>query len=224
MPSAQRSRTFYLLLLCACARQVTAAPYSSAGGETLEISGDEVPDPPKTFPSTKWEPLTYELFYEVSKLHDQQFVEEFDEPKENMSNYKDNKLALPNVAECSSSNFSKDTCLLRISTGLQLHALYLQFVQQEYSNSVRVPYIKSRTKALADHVTEIMKSSKHAVELSVSAREELLRALPAGSEWERKITVHVLLREFRSFLMATVRALRHIELRGRRKHTPKAEN
>ncbi|KAJ8335101.1 hypothetical protein SKAU_G00407400 [Synaphobranchus kaupii] len=227
MSSTQRSRaSFVLLLLSVCALHVTGAPCSSIGAETLEISGDELPDTPKVSPSTKWKPLTNVLLCEVSSLRDQQFDEEFAEPKDNMSNYKHHRLGLPQIIEhdCSSSNFSKESCLLRIARGLQLHAVYLQFVEQEYSKPATVADIKFRTKALAGHVMEMMKNSKHVQELNSDARDKLLSALPTASSWERKITVHVLLRDYHKFLTQTFRALRHIELRDRKRTALKLNN
>ncbi|KAI1902518.1 hypothetical protein AGOR_G00045580 [Albula goreensis] len=224
MPSTQRLGALcVLLLLSVCATHVTGAPCSSAGGETLEISGDEVPEAPRVSPTTKWEPLTNMLICEVTRLRDQQFVEDFGESVSNMTNYKDNTLELPYIGErdCSSSNFSKDNCLQRISRGLQEHAVYLQFVEREFPKSGKVPDIKFRTKILADYVMEVMKNPKRVQELDSNTREQLLGSLPSSSAWARKMTVHVLLRDFRTFLIQTFRALRHIELRSWKRPTMK---
>ncbi|XP_036371941.1 interleukin-6 [Megalops cyprinoides] len=216
---SQRLRSLLaLLLLSVPGAPVRGAPCSSAVGEPSETSGDEIPEI-SVSPAAKWEPLTRMLICDVINLRDQQFVEEFHEPKENMSNYKENTLPLPHVGarDCSSSNFSKESCLQRISHGLQVFAVYLQFVESEYARSGKAADIKFRTKILSDHVIHRMKNPQLAQELDSDARELQLRALPAASAWDRKSTVHVLLREFASFLKDAYRAIRHVERQARRR-------
>ncbi|KAJ8397316.1 hypothetical protein AAFF_G00441500 [Aldrovandia affinis] len=204
MPSTQRlSRALFaplVLLLAVPWSRVSGAPCSGVGGEMAEISGDELPKetPPKSSPLTKWEPLARLLICEVGNLRDQQF-KEFGDPK---ANFKDNKLELPSIPEpdCSPPNFSKESCLQGVSSGLQVHGAYLHFVEREYPSLGKVSDIKFRTKRLADHVMELMKHSKRTHELDSQAREKLVSALPQSTPWERKMTVHVLLREFRTFL------------------------
>ncbi|XP_035286551.1 interleukin-6-like [Anguilla anguilla] len=221
MPSAQRSRALpvLLLLLSATALHVTGAPCSSPGGDTLEISGDELPDALKTSASTKWKPLTYLLICEVNSLCDQ-FVEEFGVPKDSVSDFKPDQLELPR--DCSSPNFSKENYLLRISRGLERHMVYLQFVERECSKPGKVSHIRLRTKALADHVMELMNNSKRAQGLNSEVRDQLLSNLNAATAWQKKITVPVLLRDYRTFLENTLRALRCIEDRARKKNGPNA--
>ncbi|XP_042151264.1 interleukin-6-like isoform X1 [Oncorhynchus tshawytscha] len=152
------------------------------------------------------------LVQEVINFRDQQFVEEFQKPVEEMSSFI--QYQVPSIpthlskTPCSTSNYNKEACLQKISHGLQVYHVLLQHVKAEYPQSTLLPSVMHQTTVLIGLFKDKMKAAEVVEDLSASERERVLGEVSTGIEWERKTSVHAILRELRHFLVDTKTALR----------------
>nr|XP_023673422.1 interleukin-6 [Paramormyrops kingsleyae] len=183
------------------------APCVSHLEDASDTSGDGSLDPT----SRNLEHLSAVLVCLIGSLRDEHFAKNW--PQESMSSYKDHKITMPylNVEDgCFSLKFNKKRCLSGIASKLQLYRPYLDFVKIENPGSSKVDDVISRT----DTLTRSIKDKLPKVEESDSSSQGALPTLPSDkTEWERKITVHVILRELGVFMAETHRAVRFINRR-----------
>ncbi|XP_065522380.1 interleukin-6 [Lathamus discolor] len=126
-----------------------------------------------------------------------------------------NNLNLPKVTEedgCLLTGFSEDKCLRRISSGLYTFQTYLQFIQETFtSEKQNIESLCYTTEHLA-HTIKQMVINPDEIIIPDSATQASLRAkLKSGKTWIEKITTHLILRDFTSFMEKTVRAVRYLK-------------
>ncbi|XP_010871635.3 interleukin-6-like [Esox lucius] len=181
-------------------------------GEELAINSFST----KPRPSTKWEQIIKMLVHEVTTFRDQQFVEEFQMPLENMSSFAEHQV--PSIPQHLTktpcfSNYSKEACLQEISRGLQVYQVLLQHVQTEYPQSNVIPMVRDHANVLIGLVIGKMKAV--VVEsLPASEKEQVLGEVSTATEWHKKTSVHAILRDLRHFLVDTKRALCRMGKKG----------
>ncbi|XP_048849638.1 interleukin-6 [Brienomyrus brachyistius] len=197
--------TFALLPLVMLLAQ--GAPCVSHLQDVSDTSGDGSLEPT----SRNLENLSAGLVCLIGSLRDEHFAKDW--PEESMSSYKDHKITMPHLIVedgCFSHRFNKKRCLSRIASKLQLYRPYLDFVKMENPGSSEVDDVISRT----DTLTRSIKDKLPKVEESDTSSPGALPTLPSDrTEWERKITVHVILRELGVFMAETHRAIRFINRR-----------
>ncbi|KAL0962040.1 hypothetical protein UPYG_G00334950 [Umbra pygmaea] len=168
--------------------------------ETDSLSSDVEPSP-------KWEQVIKLLIHEVTTFRDEQFVKEFLKPVKDMPLFAAHHVPsipehLPNTP-CF-ANYSKVPCLQQISRGLHVYQVLLQHVENEYPKSTWLPSIKQQITVLK----ELVKNKLNTVVVdNLSTKEHLLSKVPTTTEWQRKTSVHAILRDLRHFLVDTKRAL-----------------
>ncbi|KFQ33504.1 Interleukin-6, partial [Merops nubicus] len=146
-----------------------------------------------------------------------QMCEKFTVCENSMEMLVQNNLNLPKVTEEDGSDFLtffsfQDKCLKKISSGLYTFQTYLEYVQETFtSEKQKVESLCYSTEHLA-HTIRQMVINPDEVIIPDSATQESLRAkLKSNKTWIEKITTHLILRDFTSFMEKTVRAVRYLK-------------
>ncbi|NXC50362.1 IL6 protein, partial [Penelope pileata] len=131
-----------------------------------------------------------------------------------------NNLELPRVTEedgsapgLTSSPFSlQEKCLKKLSSGLFAFQTYLQFAQETFSSEKQqVESLSYSTKHLATTIQQMVVNPDEVVIPDPATQQSLLSKLKSDKEWIEKITTHLILRDFTSFMEKTVRAVRYLK-------------
>ncbi|KFR06334.1 Interleukin-6, partial [Opisthocomus hoazin] len=106
----------------------------------------------------------------------------------------------------------QDKCLKKISSGLYAFQTYLEYVRDTFtSEKQNVESLCYATEHLARTLRQMVINPDEVV-IPDSATQESLRAkLRSDKAWIEKITTHLILRGFTSFMEKTVRAVRYLK-------------
>ena len=115
--------------------------------------------------------------------------------------------------------------LLHYITG----TLFLSLVHKLYPNMVFNPYNNAQTSSNAIISSKfqwynsvfmcsvpLQRKDSKVIELNMKDQDKLLKELSRGTEWQKKITELVILRDLRAFLADTKRALCRLERRSKK--------
>ncbi|NXG65062.1 IL6 protein, partial [Hemiprocne comata] len=145
-----------------------------------------------------------------------QMCEKFTVCENSMEMLVRNNLNLPKVTEedgdfLTSLSF-QDKCLRKISSGLYTFMTYLEYIQETFtSEKQNIESLCYSTEHLAQTVRQMVINPEE-VTIPDSATQESLRAkLKSDKTWIEKITTHLILRDFTSFMEKTVRAVRYLK-------------
>ncbi|NWU96145.1 IL6 protein, partial [Upupa epops] len=130
-----------------------------------------------------------------------------------------NNLNLPRVTEEDGSVsdllafFSfQDKCLKKISSGLYTFQTYLEYVQETFtSEKQNVAWLHYSTQHLASTVRHLVINPDEVIIPDSATQESLRTKLKSNKTWIEKITIHLILRDFTSFMEKTVRAIRYLK-------------
>nr|QID88850.1 interleukin 6 [Clarias magur] len=110
-----------------------------------------------------------------------------------------------------------DSCslynILRICLGLRVYQAYLQVMMREPMMSARMMDVKVGTTILLHLIKETVKVYDRVRPTS----------LPEDSAWNRKITTHSILYNFKDFMADTSRAINYLMIRIKTKHIAREE-
>ncbi|XP_075562105.1 interleukin-6 [Pelecanus crispus] len=145
----------------------------------------------------------------------EEMCEKFTVCENSMEMLLQNDLNLPKVTEedgCLLAGFDEDKCLRKISSGLYTFQTYLEYVQETFtSEKQNMESLYYSTQHLA-HTLRQMVINPDEVIIPDSATQRSLRAkLKSDKTWIEKITTHLILRDFTSFMEKTVRAVRYLK-------------
>ncbi|KFQ56998.1 Interleukin-6, partial [Nestor notabilis] len=145
-----------------------------------------------------------------------QMCEKFTVCENSMEMLVQNNLNLPKVTEEDGDLLTflsfQDKCLMKISSGLYAFQTYLQFVQESFtSEKQNIESLCYTTEHLARTIKQMVINPDEVI-IPDSATQESLRAkLKSDKTWIEKITTHLILRDFTSFMEKTVRAVRYLK-------------
>ncbi|XP_009947693.1 PREDICTED: interleukin-6 [Leptosomus discolor] len=126
-----------------------------------------------------------------------------------------NNLNLPQVTKedgCLLAGFNEDKCLRKISSGLYTFQTYLQYVQETFtSEKQNVEWLCYSTEHLAHTVRQMVINPSEVIIPDSATQESLRTKLKSNKTWVEKITTHLILRDFTSFMEKTVRAIRYVK-------------
>uniref|UniRef100_A0A8C4YIH1 Interleukin-6 n=1 Tax=Gopherus evgoodei TaxID=1825980 RepID=A0A8C4YIH1_9SAUR len=126
-----------------------------------------------------------------------QMCEKFTVCDNSMEMLAQNNLNLPKITEedgCLLSGFNEEKCLRGISSGL--------FAFQTYLEYVRETFISEKQK---------MKNPDAVIVPDPATQSTLFEKLKSNKKWIEKISTHLILRDFTSFMEKTVRAVRYLK-------------
>ncbi|KFO10008.1 Interleukin-6, partial [Balearica regulorum gibbericeps] len=148
-----------------------------------------------------------------------QMCEKFTVCENSMEMLLQNNLNLPKLTEedgCLLAGFNSlsflDKCLKKISSGLYTFQPYLKYVQETFtSEKQNVELLCRSTERLAHNIRQMVINPDEVI-IPDSATQESLRAkLKSDKTWIEKITTHLILRDYTSFMEKTVRAIRYLK-------------
>ncbi|KAF1480770.1 Interleukin-6, partial [Eudyptula minor novaehollandiae] len=145
-----------------------------------------------------------------------QMCEKFTVCQNSMEMLVQNNLNLPKVTEEDGDLLTflsfQDKCLRKLSSGLYTFQTYLQYVQETFtSEKQNVESLCYSTEHLARTIRQMVINPDEVI-IPDSATQESLRAkLKSDKTWIEKITTHLILRDFTSFMEKTVRAVRYLK-------------
>ncbi|OXB74572.1 UNVERIFIED_CONTAM: hypothetical protein H355_006442 [Colinus virginianus] len=106
----------------------------------------------------------------------------------------------------------QEKCLRKLSSGLFAFQTYLEFVQETFaSEKQKVESLCYSTKHLAATIRQMVINPDEVAIPDSAARKSLLAKLKSDKAWIEKITTHLILRDFTSFMEKTVRAVRYLK-------------
>ncbi|NXY82127.1 IL6 protein, partial [Alcedo cyanopectus] len=145
-----------------------------------------------------------------------QMCEKFTVCENSMEMLVQNNLNLPKVTEEDGDSLPflslQDKCLRKLSSGLYTFQTYLEYIQETFaSEKQNVESLCYSTEHLARTIRQMV-SNPDEVTIPDSATQASLRTkLMSAKAWIQKITTHLILRDFTSFMEKTVRAVRYLK-------------
>ncbi|NXA11889.1 IL6 protein, partial [Sapayoa aenigma] len=127
-----------------------------------------------------------------------------------------NNLNLPKVTEADGDFITflsfQDKCLRKISSGLYTFRTYLKYVQETFiSENQNVELLSHSTEHLARTIRQMVINPEEVIIPDAATQESLRTKLKSSKTWIEKITTHLILRNFTSFMEKTVRAVRYLK-------------
>ncbi|NWR97105.1 IL6 protein, partial [Motacilla alba] len=145
-----------------------------------------------------------------------QMCEKFTVCQNSMEMLLHNNLNLPKVTEedgfCRLKRTVEDKCLRKISSGLYTFHTYLKYIQETFiSENQNVESLSSSTEHLARTIRQMVINPEEVIIPDAATQESLHTQLKSTTDWTEKITIHLILRDFTSFMEKTVRAVRYLK-------------
>ncbi|NWY94311.1 IL6 protein, partial [Loxia curvirostra] len=137
-----------------------------------------------------------------------------------------NNLNLPKVTEedgCLLAGFNEarnsspfpsnpNKCLRKISSGLYTFQTYLKYIQETFtSENQNVESLSYSAEHLARTIRQMVINPEEVIIPDAATQESLHTKLKSTKAWTEKITIHLILRDFTSFMEKTVRAVRYLK-------------
>ncbi|NXH00721.1 IL6 protein, partial [Loxia leucoptera] len=127
-----------------------------------------------------------------------------------------NNLNLPKVTEEDGLYLLKRTvqnkCLRKISSGLYTFQTYLKYIQETFtSENQNVESLSYSAEHLARTIRQMVINPEEVIIPDAATQESLHTKLKSTKAWTEKITIHLILRDFTSFMEKTVRAVRYLK-------------
>ncbi|NXO70389.1 IL6 protein, partial [Phainopepla nitens] len=127
-----------------------------------------------------------------------------------------NNLNLPKVTEEDGDFLTflsfQDKCLRKISSGLYTFQTYLKYIQETFiSENQNVQLLSYSTEHLARTIGQMVINPEEVILPDAATQESLYTKLKSTKAWTEKITIHLILRDFTSFMEKTVRAVRYLK-------------
>ncbi|NXO28782.1 IL6 protein, partial [Cisticola juncidis] len=145
-----------------------------------------------------------------------QMCEKFTICQNSMEMLLHNNLNLPRVTE-EDGDFLiflsfQDQCLRKISSGLYTFQTYLKYIQETFiSENQNVELLYFSTEHLARTLRQMVINPEEVIIPDAATQESLHTKLKSSEDWTKKITIHLILRGFTSFMEKTVRAVRYLK-------------
>ncbi|NWV41150.1 IL6 protein, partial [Grantiella picta] len=145
-----------------------------------------------------------------------QMCEKFTICENSMEMLLQNNLNLPRVTEedgfCLLERTVEDKCLRKISSGLYAFQTYLKYIQETFiSEDQNIGSLSYSTEHLARTIKRMVINPEEVIIPDAATKESLHTKLKSTKAWTEKITIHLILRDFTSFMEKTVRAVRYMK-------------
>ncbi|NWS90595.1 IL6 protein, partial [Toxostoma redivivum] len=145
-----------------------------------------------------------------------QMCEKFTVCQNSMEMLLRNNLNLPKVTEEDGDFLTflsfQDKCLRKISSGLYTFQIYLKYIQETFiSENQNVESLSYSTEHLARTIRRMVINPEEVIIPDAATQKSLHTKLKTTKAWTEKITIHLILRDFTSFMEKTVRAVRYLK-------------
>ncbi|XP_004676819.1 PREDICTED: interleukin-6 [Condylura cristata] len=161
--------------------------------------------------SNKTEELIKYILIKISALKNE-MCKKYDKCDNNKEALAENNLNLPKMTAkdgCFQSGFNKETCLIRITTGLLDFQIYLEYLQYKFEgDKENAEAVLDSTKALSQILRQKVKNPDALTNPNPTANARLLDELKSQNEWLKNTTIHLTLQSLEDFLQFGLRAIR----------------
>ncbi|NXV77422.1 IL6 protein, partial [Atlantisia rogersi] len=145
-----------------------------------------------------------------------QMCEKFTVCENSMEMLVQNNLNLPKVTEEDGDLLPflsfQDKCLKKISSGLYTFQPYLEYIRETFTTeNQNVELLCYSTEHLARTIRQMVMNPEEVIIPDSDTQESLRTKLKSNKTWIEKITTHLILRDFTSFMEKTVRAIRYLK-------------
>ncbi|NWU41813.1 IL6 protein, partial [Hylia prasina] len=145
-----------------------------------------------------------------------QMCEKFTVCQNSMEMLLHNNLNLPKLTEEDGDFLTflsfQDKCLRKISSGLYTFQTYLKYIQETFiSENQNAESLYFSTEHLARTLRQMVINPEEVIIPDAATQESLHTKLKSTKDWTEKITIHLILRDFTSFMEKTVRAVRYLK-------------
>ncbi|NXT73172.1 IL6 protein, partial [Zapornia atra] len=145
-----------------------------------------------------------------------QMCEKFTVCENSMEMLVQNNLNLPKVTEEDGDLLPflsfQDKCLKKISSGLYTFQPYLEYIRETFTTeNQNVELLCYSTEHLARTIRQMVMNPEEVIIPDSATQESLRTKLKSNKIWIEKITTHLILRDFTSFMEKTVRAIRYLK-------------
>ncbi|NXE22594.1 IL6 protein, partial [Ardeotis kori] len=146
-----------------------------------------------------------------------QMCEKFTVCQNSMEMLVQNNLNLPKLTEADGCldhltllSF-QDKCLTKISSGLYKFQTYLEYIQETFtSEKQNVESLFYGSGHLAHTLRQMVINPDEVIIPDLATQESIRTKLRSSKTWIEKITIHLILRDYTSFMEKTVRAIRYL--------------
>ncbi|NXP54393.1 IL6 protein, partial [Heliornis fulica] len=127
-----------------------------------------------------------------------------------------NNLNLPKLTEEDGDFLAflslQDKCLKKISSGLYTFQPYLEYIRDTFATERQnVELLCYSTQHLARTLRQMVTNPDEVIIPDPATQASLRAKLKSNKTWIEKITIHLILRDFTSFMEKTVRAIRYLK-------------
>ncbi|KAM7119974.1 LOW QUALITY PROTEIN: interleukin-6 [Molossus nigricans] len=158
--------------------------------------------------SEQTEKLIQSILFEISEVKNK-MCDNDESCKNSKEALTENNLNLPKLTKkdgCFHSGFNQETCLMRLTAGLQEFQVYLKYLQNTFEGNAKA--MQTRTKILVKILNQKLKNPVEEATPDPTASAGLLEKMQSQKEWLKTRTAHLILRSFEDFLQFAQRAVR----------------
>lgn len=188
---------------------VMATAFPTTGPLGGDSKDDATSNRPPLTSADKMEDFIRFILGKISALK-KEMCEKYNKCEDSKEALAENNLNLPKLAEedkCFQSQFNQETCLTRITTGLQEFQIHLKYLEANYEgnkNNAHSVYISTK------HLLQKLRPMNR-VEVTTPdpTTDSSLQALfKSQDKWLKHVTIHLILRSLEDFLQFSLRAIR----------------
>ncbi|XP_072909038.1 interleukin-6-like [Hemitrygon akajei] len=196
---------------------LTVAVVSQMDASTLlESSGEAVTtEAPRRSAELDLEPLALFIQSIASEQSNRQLCNYFFMCNGSANSLEMYKMDLPQIRKkdkCFQRTFQKKKCLSKIIKGFQEYRKYLLFVSQWIKDDNRqVDAMLSSTKILVNLLPVESRIRERIAQLDKSNGAAFHMEQSSKRDWDKQVTIHVILRNFALFMEGTIRVIRFIK-------------
>ncbi|XP_043546964.1 interleukin-6 [Chiloscyllium plagiosum] len=191
---------------------VAVSPLPESSGDSADLSTTGTP-PSAGNPNL--EPLALFIWNIATEQRKRQLCDYFsmcDGTSNSLNMYNMELSQIRKRDKCFESSFQKKKCLIRIVKGFQDYKKYLQFVRQRIvGDNLQVDAMLSSTKILVDLLPLESKIRERIAQQDNSNEKTFNLDESTKTDWDKQVTVHVILRNFALFMESTIRAIRFMQ-------------
>ncbi|XP_020380863.1 interleukin-6 [Rhincodon typus] len=189
---------------------VTSLPESSGDFADVYTTGT-----PPSAGNMNLEPLALFIQNIATELRKRQLCDYFsmcDGTSNSLNMYNRELPQIRKKDKCFESSFQKKKCLTKIVKGFQGYKKYLQFVSQWIEvDNLQVNAMLSSAKILVDLLPLESKIRERIAQQDKGNEEAFNLEESSKTDWNKQVTVHVILRNFALFMESTIRAIRFMQ-------------
>ncbi|XP_008839768.1 interleukin-6 [Nannospalax galili] len=191
---------------------VTATAFPASQVREEASTDDTTPNRPAYTTPQKMEGLISYVIGEISEIR----TELCDHDENCLNNdeaFLANNLEPPRLTikdGCFQTGYNRETCLLKVTSGLLEYQVYLEYIQGKLKDTrqEKVKNVQANVKTLIRILKQEIKNLSKVIFPSPTANASLLEKLDTQNEWHKTMAIHFILRQLENFLTTTIRAIR----------------